>query len=284
MRHIARQCVSRAKNLLSRGDEASIRYACLELRFAIEYIVYSQLQAYIKEVSDDALKKWTPKQVISEMLEVDPYADKSATIAVGLEHKYGASPPPEEMQLLGQDRRFSMNWANKNHNALGNYLHAPTIHQLESERGQSVSAIIQKATQIVCECEQILNSQVLNINFGEFFELDCIDCGTHIRRRNGSFTNEQGVVCPNSKCHAAYDILTGDDNNVNFQLRQSSYKCQACGKENWVGNHRVAAGAVFECANANCRNKATIMQRFELVANQDTKPNPNEKEKNTEIY
>jgi hypothetical protein len=50
----------------------------LELRFAIEYITYDQLTAYIREVSGEALKKWTPKQVISELLEVDPEADCGA--------------------------------------------------------------------------------------------------------------------------------------------------------------------------------------------------------------
>jgi hypothetical protein len=93
MRHVARECVSRAKKLIALGDEPSVRHACLELRFAIEYITYDQLQAYFKEVSDDALKKWTPKQVISEMLEVDPQADRSSTISVGLEHTYGVAPP-----------------------------------------------------------------------------------------------------------------------------------------------------------------------------------------------
>jgi hypothetical protein len=40
MRWSARECVARAKKLLEVGDEASARYACLELRSAIEYLLY----------------------------------------------------------------------------------------------------------------------------------------------------------------------------------------------------------------------------------------------------
>ncbi|NLE26520.1 MAG: hypothetical protein GX625_14485, partial [Clostridiaceae bacterium] len=204
------------------------------------------------------MKKWTPKQVISELLEVDPRADKSITVAVGLEHTYGVSPPPEEMQLLGQDRRFSLNWANKNHNALGNFLHAPTMHQIESGVTPTAASIFQKATQVADECEKILSSPVFNVNFGQFFEFKCTDCGAHIKRRVGSFTREQGVVCPNSKCRATYDVETEGDKEVQFSLRQSKYTCRPCATENWVGTHRVVPGAVFECVQ--CGKKALVVQ------------------------
>jgi predicted RNA-binding Zn-ribbon protein involved in translation (DUF1610 family) len=263
IRHAARECVSRARGLIARGDESSVRYACLELRLAIEYITYDQLEVYMKEVPDDAVKKWTPKQVISELLEVDPQADKSVAVAIGLEHTYGVAPPPEEMQPLGEDRRFSLNWANKNHNALGNFLHAPTIYQIESGVIPAAASIIQKATQVADECEKILSSPVFHVNFGQFFELKCIDCGTPIKRRVGSFTKEEGLVCPNSKCRATYDVETKSHEEVQFSLRQSKYTCPRCGTENWVGNHRLLHGTVFKCVE--CGKEAKVVQRIELV-------------------
>lgn len=266
MRHIARNCVARARKLLDRGDESSARYACLELRFAIEYITYDQLQVYMKEVSDDALKKWTPKQVISELLEVDPHADQSCTIAFGEEHTYGISPPPEEMHILGQDRRFSMKWANKNHNTLGNFLHAPTRYQLESGGAPALAAIIEKATKVANECGQILNSPVFHVNFGEFFNFECEDCGTPIRRRVGSFTPEEGVVCP--KCRATYDVESVDENAIRCCLRTAKYTCHPCGAKNWVGIHRVMDGVILKCEN--CGKKATIKQKFVMVIDEDT--------------
>lgn len=261
MRYAASECVSRARALIARGDEYSVRHACLELRFAIEYITYDQLQSYMDEVSDDVLKKWTPKQVISAMLEVDPHADKSSTITFGLEHEYGVPPPPEEMQLLGQDRRFSMKWANKNHNALGNFLHAPTMLQLELSDVPTLTMMIDKATEVANECEHILRSPVCNVNFGQFFELECMDCKKQIRKRSGSFTPEQGVVC--QKCGATYDVKSTEDGQVSFDLRQAKYNCHSCKTGNWLGIHRLIPGDVVICAA--CGKKASIRQQFLLV-------------------
>jgi hypothetical protein len=120
MRHSAHQCLQRAKEFMARNDEASARHACLELRFCIEYITYDQLQTYLKEVPDDTVIKWTPKQIISALLEVDPHADKSATIAIGVEETYGV--PAKEMRLLGEDRRFSLKWANSRHSLPDSFL------------------------------------------------------------------------------------------------------------------------------------------------------------------
>ncbi|MDO9424021.1 MAG: hypothetical protein Q7T40_07505 [Methylobacter sp.] len=65
MRNVALHCLHRAKDLIAQDDEISAKYACLELRFCIEYITYSQLQIYLKEVPNDTVKKWTPKQIIN---------------------------------------------------------------------------------------------------------------------------------------------------------------------------------------------------------------------------
>lgn len=265
MRQTASECLSRARVLLSRGDEPSVRHACLELRFAIEYITYDQLQSYMKEVSDDALKKWTPKQVISAMLEVDPHADKSAIITFGLEHEYGVPPPPEEMQLLGEDRRFTMKWANKNHNALGNFLHAPTMLQLESGGAPALKLMVGKAMEVANECEHILRSPVINFNFGHFFEFECMDCKNQIRRRSGSFTPEQGVVC--TKCGATYDVKSSEDGHVSFDLRQVKFNCHSCKIENWLGIHRLIPGEIVICAA--CGKKSSIRKQFVLMPEQD---------------
>jgi hypothetical protein len=57
LRWSARECVARAKKPLEVGDEAPMRYACLELRSAIENLVYEQLQPYRDELDDDTVRK-----------------------------------------------------------------------------------------------------------------------------------------------------------------------------------------------------------------------------------
>ena len=173
MRSSAQHCLQRAKDLIDRDDEASAKHACLELRFCIEYITYSQLQVYLKEVPDDTVRKWTPKQIISVLLEVDPDADKSGTLFFGKEFAYGI--PAEKMEFFGEDRRFSLDWADK-HNALGNFLHAPTLHQIEKGEFSTKEKILKKARQVANEIDHILSSPIFNVNFGNFYKFNCNFC------------------------------------------------------------------------------------------------------------
>src|SRR5262245_481600 len=99
MRQLARDCVVRARALLAEGAEPHVRYACLELRFAIEYLAYSYLDVYGAEISDAALEKWQPRRVIDEMRAIDPHADEPATISIGLEETPGVAA--SEMHVLG---------------------------------------------------------------------------------------------------------------------------------------------------------------------------------------
>jgi hypothetical protein len=64
------------------------------------------------------------------MLEVDPKADRTSTIAIGREEEWGQLS--KDMKVLGEDRRFTLKWANRSDNALGNFLHVPTLHQMET--------------------------------------------------------------------------------------------------------------------------------------------------------
>jgi len=142
MRKLAIKCLESAKSLITKDDDESLKYASLELRFCIEYITYSQLLIYLNEVPNETFKKWTPKSIISDLITVDPDADKSVLIFGGIEDKKGIHA--SKMHFLGEDRRFSLKWANKQHNALGNFLHAPTLQQIEKGEAPTKDKIIHK--------------------------------------------------------------------------------------------------------------------------------------------
>lgn len=271
MRQAARTCVIRAKNLLVNGDEPSSRYACLELRFAIEYLTYDLLQTYRDELPYDIVKKWQPREIISEMRNMDPYADCSSQLFVGPEVSLGAPPPTNvEWKSLGEEHRFTMEWANKNYNALGNYLHASTLHQLESGSTPKPETILARVTEVLHECERVLNSRIWNNNFGNFFWFDCGDCKTRIKGRVKDLAQKQVVKC--RQCHAQHDIEFGEGQKVTVTLRKISYICPPpCESQNWVGIHRVVEGQVFICAK--CERRATVV--YQLV---DTDSNKDEKE------
>lgn len=103
LRSRARAAVERARRHLDAGDEIALRYACLELRFAVEFLTYSLLQVYLAEVPEDTVKKWTPREVIGELLNADERADQSVRLSVGLEREPGV--PAETMRDMGEECR-----------------------------------------------------------------------------------------------------------------------------------------------------------------------------------
>lgn len=260
MRNDALHCLQRAKDLIGQDDEISAKYACLELRFCIEYITYSQLQIYLKEAPNDIVKKWTPKQIISVLLDVDPDADKSGTVYFGKQEALGT--PAEKMELFGEDRRFSLAWANTRHNALGNFLHAPTLYQIETSQFSTKEKILKKANEVVSELDQILSSPIFNVSFGNFYEFDCVYCKTKIKCRDKSINKEKGIICTNSNCKAVHDIISEQDNNFTVKVRQTEYKCPSCNTLNYVGSHLIDYGAVLECSS--CGVKAEIQYALSL--------------------
>ena len=246
MRNKARKCWEKAREHLDKGTEDSIRYACLELRFAIEYLAYDLLKTYLEELPDDAMKKWQPKQVIEQMREVDQNADKSSVISYGIESTKGV--PAKNLITLGEDKRFSLHWANKAHNTLGSFLHAPTLDQIEKNKIKSCVESVRIIEPIATVIKDVLSANIFNTNFGVFYTVEC-SCGKIIKRRKGSFSKEEGIICPS--CKAIYDIVSEDVEHMHgvtkFLQRNTSYTCQKCGKTNFVGTHNLILGKILEC-------------------------------------
>jgi hypothetical protein len=229
---------------LARNEFAATRHACLELRLAIECLAYQQLDSYLSEVPDDAKRKWTPREVIAQMLEVDPKADRSSTIAIGREEERGQRS--KNMKVLGEDRRFTLKWANRSHNALGNFLHVPTLHQRETGKVPDHDTMRTKAEEVATVIEHTLDTSIYNVNFGNFYHVDCV-CGRSFRRREGSFTADQGIVCPNVDCRAIWDVVSEDEISVRFKQRQTEYVCPSCNETRFVLTQKLKAGTVIAC-------------------------------------
>ena len=148
----ARKHVAEARARLAEPGEAAARQACLSLRMAIEALTYQNLRAYLAETPNSVMAQWTPKKVMDELLAVDPHADRTVTVFFGIEETPGV--PAADMQPLGEDRRFTQAWGNKAHNALGSFLHEPTIRQSETGKATEEQART-KASEIADELDFI---------------------------------------------------------------------------------------------------------------------------------
>lgn len=114
--------IERAQGHLSSGEPHRLRYACLELRFALERIAYQKLQLRLPEVSQKEIAAWQPKRIIAALMElVDPMLGADYTLSVG---KHSDRPPQEDdYTLVGTNKGVDAKSIGKHWHKLGSFLH-----------------------------------------------------------------------------------------------------------------------------------------------------------------
>jgi hypothetical protein len=176
-RHRSREHLDKAREFLARGDDYSVIAGCLFLRMSIEALAYDLLLAYRAEAPFDAMRVWQPKRVLDELLTIDDTVDEGSSIA--LADSNGV------VFLSGTETRFEARWAASAHNALGNFLHEPTIKQVEEDRISSSEKMRAKAVRIAETIDAVLASPIFNVNQGQFVEIRCL-CGFDVKRKMSS--------------------------------------------------------------------------------------------------
>ena len=239
-RNEARLALSRARMHLDSKDDTSLRYAALELRLALECLVYERAQNYKDELPKKKLSTWQPRQLLNILLEINPYADKTSTISIGIEEEYGVQP--DVMTLLGTDRVISLGEIKEFYDRLGSYLHTPTIEQTEQGKGIPGERLRISCEELCKIVESSLNSKVRNADFKNSVKLPCGNCGKEIIRRVTNSEDSYQATCID--CGATYTITKAEGN-----------------KYNWKANLQEVA-----CANPDCDQSMPFWQK-DLVLN-----------------
>jgi len=258
-RHEGRECVSRAKVLLAQSDDHALRYAALELRMAMEALIYDRMSAYKAEVPKSIYETWQPKQVLKRLLEIDPHADAVATISIGVEDTPGL--PAKEMTVLGTDTPLSFKNLKSYYDAFGSYLHKPTIKQLEAGNSGDMARLRQRCDEVVAILDVVLASAVHNSTMGNFSTCACFRCGKDIKRR---ITKADGdtfpVTCP--ECEALHIVERQGDQ----YLWKADTKVVPCANSPCDGGlhlwpDEIVSGQYFECEKCKQGNVLALSVR-----------------------
>lgn len=242
-RERARQHLQKAKGFLGETDvDDALRHACLELRMCIEALTYGLLAAYLHEVSNEAMAVWQPRRVLQELAAADPTANLTRTIRVFREDELGRTT--DKVILQGTDRRFDPKWADKAHNALGNFLHEPSLNAVRNGTEPKPEAIRNKCIEILSELEAVLSSTIYHVNFGQHFELKC-ECGFHIKRKTRALESAGEFICAN--CGAIYDTRAEADGSRTFVMRTATWTCD-CETENVRPMHQLKEEGLERCS------------------------------------
>lgn len=253
----ARSHVTAAKELLSVSTPRTPFYACLELRMAIEALAYDAFQQYSFEVPADAMNKWTPKQILDELVYIDPDVELTSSITINVPELPNAQAYEIE---LGEVRRLSSKWANKAHNALGNFLHQPTIKQLTQLTNDLDVSARKKANEVITEIDRLLSSPVSSFRAHRLVEIKC-DCGCRIARDVEFLNAQKRVICSSCGCEYLYS-LDAEKGGYNFIPRKALWECNACKTSNSFPFHELKEGNSVSCSH--CKKSFEIAMVLQL--------------------
>lgn len=237
-RNSARTHAANARNFLDAElSLESVRYAALELRMALESLVYERATKYLGELHGASYKSWQPAKVFAEMLEVDPDVPQgTATISFGLEERYGEPAKPTHAMV---ENSISTKDLNRHYHALGSFLHSPTIAQLDSGVVISAKAISARCQEALDVVEKALQSTAFNVDFRVTKNWDCKRC---------SHTNSARVLT----------MQPGDERVVKCTECGSPHKLECVKEDLWSIQPMYYQGV--PCPAQSCNHQTPIWE------------------------
>jgi hypothetical protein len=243
-RQEAAAALARAQQELESQEPERLKYAALELRMAMEALTYDRAQAFKAEIPPTEYKTWQPRKLLQVLLEIDPTADKDSTIQIRQEDSKGI--PTSNVSFSGFEKVLSLATLKKHYDALGSFLHLPSLKQSEEPSTErTFDKLRARCNLIATEIQAALSSPVHNITIGHFSTLPCGRCSEPIRRRMPLDAESVQVQCFN--CGAPYEIVKADEpGKVEWVQLIKIYKC-SCSESFALWRDQVRPGAVVNC-------------------------------------
>ncbi len=262
-RHRCAQSLARAKVELESADPERLKYAALELRMAIEAITYDRAQSYRDELPPSEYETWQPKELMLQLLEIDPMAGMTRRVSMGRQDVMGV--PAQKMTLLGTESVFGLALIRKYYDALGSYLHSPTLKTIEKKGEHDLVRMKHKCSVILQRLGVVLSSNFTS-NFGAFAEFKCNfrHCGGNIRSR---LPKGQAVVIGTCfSCKAMYKIIPDEGSQFQWLPLAEDVQCPTdfCNEIVTIWAHEKKPGNYWECVG--CKHKFQLrLSAYEVM-------------------
>lgn len=235
------KAIETIKKLLHENTDASLTYAALECRLAIELVCYAHLRSAHDYISHDDLRAWQPRQVIDALIqEVDPRAGSTFTLSISREPlKPDAVPPTAEEYAemnwveVGTQIGFDPKKLGKLWNKLANaalHVKIPQSSADEVRRYGDPQRIREAVVEALAEIERIDASTLTSGGFGTTMSFTC-SCGMLNKRRHSLLKDRRIVNCISPKCYESYIYLSETEE---FQKRSFKVACTSCGEEKFI--------------------------------------------------
>lgn len=236
-----------ARKLIENGDEASLRYACLELRLCLETIAYRHLQEYGETFPGHIVGEWKPDHIVKVLASFDPVNAQSGKISFRA-YTPGEVEPAGEFIEIGESKAIPWRKFRQLYNKLGNYLHMPAPEKKPKPRKPLTSDTF---TDILAALDDAAAATVI-FAVKHVINATC-DCGNTLYVGASEFDNSDPVVCGNTKCNLPWAKFTTEDGTQ--VLRPVSHITITCRCEATLHIPQERAWAPFRCRNCGTSQK-----------------------------
>lgn len=243
------KALKRAKHEMASQDDSRVRYAALELRMALEGLIYEVSKSYQEELSDIDFNTWQPKKLLELLIEIDPTADQSSEWRIGVQNEKGQLPAA--MTCLGVDRKLTLQQIKKFYDRLGSYLHSPTIKQLTNNKAPDFTKLQNSCEELVHILENVLTSEMFKTRMKVTSKIDCMACEAKIVRNIPHGVTELTASC--RKCGACY-TLKSKDATVVWEPKLVPAPCAECSDIKYLFESMIAIGTTWTCNTCKGRN------------------------------
>lgn len=216
-----------AKELIAKGDETSLLYATLELRFCFESVAYRNLDAYGEDVSAELTREWRPDQIIKMLAAFDPNSDQTASFSISIR------PLPGDFDLksgdlrellcdkdfltIGDAKRIPWKKFRSYYNALGSFLH------LRKDQ-TTATPTVEKLQLLIDELEAVASSTL--IAAAKDIATGRCECGQILILGPAEQAGDKAIVCSNTKCNASYRAYKGDPERRVEKIQTIDLRCE----------------------------------------------------------
>lgn len=229
------------KALLEDGSDASLTYAALECRLAIEQVCYDRLRISYGHISYDDLAKWQPRYVVRQVVEdANELAASGFILSMSREPVPGDGPPLSREQFEAQEYIQVGEQAALDLPKLGRLwqaLSGVALHcRLPESKSDDVRSygipgeIRRQVASTLVELEKLKSGTLLISALGTNYHFSCVSCGVEIRRVLQLLKHGQVICCVNPECKESYQICKRGEETSHIR-RTVSMQCDKCSGE-----------------------------------------------------
>ncbi len=251
----ANSALNNAKAELEANDNKKLKYAALELRIAIEALAYDKAKTLADELPIKEYETWQPRKLMLILLEIDPNINKISSVSFGEEKEFGVPPDDKDMHFLGTEQPITFEDIKKHYDALGSFLHMPTLGQLQKESVPNYCKLKERCNLVIGILEKILSSPVFNLNIDCSSSVSCGNCNATIRRRLPIGLEKVEAHC--LECEATYLVsYTGQESAVDWAPLGKYVSCPNqeanCKEKYFLFKNEIKTGVQWKCKGCGC--------------------------------